>query len=158
MAYNPPTKNPGDTILSADWNAANAEVKRLETAKLDHAGGTITGDLTVTGTLNAPKVTAGSIPISGLISKRYAVPLNLPAGQTMTFSDAFDYADSGVGTFLLYFPVLTTPGSKITTALTYVTATEPGGTRTIVTPTLSYTNTGNATLTGTLIIYAVKGQ
>ena len=51
MAFSPAKKVPGDLIKSTDWNDAMAEVVRLNTAKLDLAGGAITGPLAVAGTL-----------------------------------------------------------------------------------------------------------
>lgn len=51
MAFAPTPKNPGDLIRSQDWNEAIDEVVRLESAKLDLAGGTVSGSLRVTGSL-----------------------------------------------------------------------------------------------------------
>ena len=44
-------KSRNDTIRSADWNALADEVIRLDGAKVDRAGDTISGPLTVSGTL-----------------------------------------------------------------------------------------------------------
>ena len=44
-------KNQGDNIRSKDWNDAVKEVVRLDTAKLNLAGGNITGPLNVSGNL-----------------------------------------------------------------------------------------------------------
>jgi hypothetical protein len=55
MVYTPDPPFPkvrGNAIRSADWNGAVAEVARLEQAKLDRAGGTVSGNLTVTGNLS----------------------------------------------------------------------------------------------------------
>ncbi|MFI9379628.1 hypothetical protein [Kutzneria sp. NPDC052558] len=162
MAYNPPAKNAGDTILSADWNAANTELKRLETAKLDHAGGVVTGDLTVNGTLNASKVTAGSIPITGLVGTKYVVPFTLPPSSstsgTGTFDSAFEPADSATGICLLYFPVITSSNATLSFALTYVNRLDSASNKQVVGPRLTYTNLSSALpVSGTLYIYAVKG-
>jgi hypothetical protein len=48
----PYPKSPGDAIQSADWNQAVDEVIRLDNAKLDQAGGQISGDLEVAGNLS----------------------------------------------------------------------------------------------------------
>ncbi|HKP87311.1 MAG TPA: hypothetical protein VJZ26_14500 [Blastocatellia bacterium] len=42
-------KSSGDNIRSKDWNDAVKEVQRLDTAKLDKAGGRVTGPLSVDG-------------------------------------------------------------------------------------------------------------
>ena len=47
MPFSPVSKQPGNTIYSADWNAAMDEIKRLETDKLNSSGGEISGALTV---------------------------------------------------------------------------------------------------------------
>ncbi len=47
----PYPKSSGDAIRSQDWNQAVDEVIRLDKAKLNRAGGTITGDLTINGSL-----------------------------------------------------------------------------------------------------------
>jgi hypothetical protein len=55
MAYQPDPPFPkarGNAIRSEDWNEAVTEVARLEQAKLDRAGGTLSGNLTVTGNLS----------------------------------------------------------------------------------------------------------
>lgn len=55
MAYTPASPYPkgrGDAIRSADWNGAVDEVIRLETDKLNRGGGTISGNLAVTGTIS----------------------------------------------------------------------------------------------------------
>ena len=46
-------KKRGDTILSDDWNLGFAEVGRLDRDKLNTAGGTISGGLTVAGAVKA---------------------------------------------------------------------------------------------------------
>jgi hypothetical protein len=65
MAYQPDPPFPkgrGDGIRSKDWNDAVTEVIRLEGAKLDKSGGTVSGNLTVTG-----NVTSGGT-ISGVLA------------------------------------------------------------------------------------------
>ncbi|HEY9438132.1 MAG TPA: hypothetical protein VIS29_05690 [Streptomyces sp.] len=47
-------KHPGDPIRSDDWNKLSAETRRLDAAKLDTGGGTITGPLTVRGPISSP--------------------------------------------------------------------------------------------------------
>ena len=49
MAFTPETKNAGDLVRSQDWNAAMDEIVRLENDKVDRAGDTIKGSLTVQG-------------------------------------------------------------------------------------------------------------
>ncbi len=51
MAFSPTPKNPGDLIRAQDWNEALDEVVRLESAKLNVAGGAISGALTIQGVL-----------------------------------------------------------------------------------------------------------
>jgi hypothetical protein len=162
MAYNPPSKTAGNTILSADWNAANAEIMRLDTAKLDHAGGVVTGDLTVNGTLTSTKVAAGSIPITGLVGTKYVVPFTLPpsssTGGSAIFDSASEPVDSATGISLLYFPVITSANAGLSFAMTYVTRLDSASNKQIVGPRLTYTNLSSAQpISGTLYIYAVKG-
>lgn len=47
----PYPKSAGDAIRSQDWNQAVDEIIRLDNAKLNRAGDTITGDLTVNGSV-----------------------------------------------------------------------------------------------------------
>lgn len=59
MAYtpaNPYPKGRGDAIRSADWNDAVNEVVRLENDKFNKAGGTVNGNLAVTGTVSGTLV------------------------------------------------------------------------------------------------------
>ncbi|MBZ5724661.1 MAG: hypothetical protein LAP87_06650 [Acidobacteriia bacterium] len=51
MAFSPQKKAPGDLIKSSEWNDALTEVARLDTAKLDKAGGAISGPLSVAAAL-----------------------------------------------------------------------------------------------------------
>ena len=53
-------KTRGHVIRSKDWNDAIVEVQRLDTAKVNKAGDTITGSLTVGASLNVGTTTAGS--------------------------------------------------------------------------------------------------
>jgi hypothetical protein len=53
-------KTRGHVIRSKDWNDAIVEVQRLDTAKVNKAGDTITGSLTVGATLSVGTTTAGS--------------------------------------------------------------------------------------------------
>jgi hypothetical protein len=53
-------KTRGHVIRSKDWNDAIVEVQRLDTAKVNKAGDTITGSLTVGGSLNVGATTPGS--------------------------------------------------------------------------------------------------
>ncbi|MEW9529296.1 hypothetical protein [Microbispora sp. NPDC049125] len=47
-------KHPGDPIKSDDWNQLAEETRRLDAQKLDLGGGTVSGPLTVMGTLTSP--------------------------------------------------------------------------------------------------------
>jgi hypothetical protein len=76
---NPFPKSPGDQLRSSDWNQVVNEVIRLDNAKVNRAGDTISGALTVTGnsstggnatvtgtlTVSAAMSTAGSHTVSG---------------------------------------------------------------------------------------------
>jgi hypothetical protein len=62
MAYQPDPPFPkgrGDGIRSKDWNDAVTEVTRLDGAKLDRSGGTVSGNLTVTGNLTSGGTISG---------------------------------------------------------------------------------------------------
>ena len=52
MAFTPTDKTPGDPLRSQDWNDHVHETQRLETAKVNRSGDTITGNLTINGALN----------------------------------------------------------------------------------------------------------
>jgi Chaperone of endosialidase/e3 binding domain len=53
-------KTRGHVIRSKDWNDAIVEVQRLDNAKVNKAGDTISGSLTIGGSLNVGTTTAGS--------------------------------------------------------------------------------------------------
>ncbi|MEH2168008.1 MAG: hypothetical protein V7K41_15290 [Nostoc sp.] len=60
--FSPQDKKPGDLILSADWNAAMSEIKRLQQAKVNREGAdTLKGSLTIQEALNV----TGDVKISG---------------------------------------------------------------------------------------------
>lgn len=60
--FSPQDKQAGDLILSADWNAAMSEIKRLEKAKLNREGAdTFKGTLTIQEALNV----TGDVKILG---------------------------------------------------------------------------------------------
>jgi hypothetical protein len=74
--FSPQDKKPGDLILSADWNAAMTEIKRLEKAKINREGAdTLKGPLTIQEALNV----TGDVKISG--------NLQLDAGREIIFAD-----------------------------------------------------------------------
>jgi hypothetical protein len=76
MAYTPTGPYPkgrGDAIRSADWNEAVNEVIRLETDKFNRAGGTVSGNLTVSG---------GTI--SGTLANNIVGPNQLAANAVTT--------------------------------------------------------------------------
>ncbi|KAA3661192.1 MAG: hypothetical protein DWQ04_17190 [Chloroflexi bacterium] len=47
MSFKAKTKKSGDLALAKEWNEATAEIERLEKAKINKSGGTMTGQLTV---------------------------------------------------------------------------------------------------------------
>jgi hypothetical protein len=57
-------KSRGDTIRSGDWNDLISEVQRLDTAKVERAGDTIGGSLTVAGTLGVGVKALPQIPLA----------------------------------------------------------------------------------------------
>ncbi len=80
MAFQFEGKKPGDIIKSSDWNTLNTEVVRLGTDKVDRAGDTIKGDLTVTGKVNV------SGPLS--ITSTSTLTGNTSVGGTLTVTGA----------------------------------------------------------------------
>lgn len=67
----PYPKTRGDAIRAEDWNETVAEVVRLEQAKLNQAGGTVSGNLTVTGTFSAGTI-AGDLAARSVTSEKIA--------------------------------------------------------------------------------------
>lgn len=61
----------GDAIRAEDWNETVAEVVRLEQAKLNQAGGTVSGNLTVTGTFSAGTI-SGNLAARSVTSDKIA--------------------------------------------------------------------------------------
>jgi hypothetical protein len=59
MAFAPVVKKTGDIIQSADWNAAMAEIVRLETDKLNKVVGEISGNLSIAGSSTSPVAEPG---------------------------------------------------------------------------------------------------
>src|SRR5258705_3012039 len=62
MAFQFDVKKAGDLIKSTDWNNLNTEIVRLGNDKVDRAGDTIKGDLTVTGKVNV----GGTLSVTGM--------------------------------------------------------------------------------------------
>lgn len=58
-------KTRGHVIRSKDWNDAIVEVQRLDTAKLNKAGDTITGSLTVGASLNVGTTAGSKLELGG---------------------------------------------------------------------------------------------
>jgi hypothetical protein len=56
-------KAAGDPIKSADWNALAAETNRLDAAKLDTVGGTLSGLLTAAGGLSTPSLFSPTVGV-----------------------------------------------------------------------------------------------
>jgi hypothetical protein len=73
------TKNPGDTIPSADWNSQNAEIVAIEdgylngTARLNSSNSTVanlsvTGNSTIAGSLTVTGTITGAIALSTIVT------------------------------------------------------------------------------------------
>jgi hypothetical protein len=69
---NPFPKAPGDQLRSGDWNQVVNEVIRLDNAKLNLTGGTISGALTVTGN----SATGGNASVTGSLTVTGSGALN----------------------------------------------------------------------------------
>lgn len=88
MAYQPDAPFPkgrGNAIRSKDWNDAVTEVVRLDQAKLDKSGGTVAGNLTVTGNLSgriAGTLASGTVGTDQLVDG--AVTANKIANGSVT--------------------------------------------------------------------------
>ncbi len=105
MAFQFDVKKAGDLIKSTDWNNLNTEAVRLGTDKVDRAGDTIKGDLTVTGkaavggalsvtgasTLTGNTSVGGALSVTGAGSFNSNVSLNgnlsLTANKELAFAD-----------------------------------------------------------------------
>src|SRR5436190_3542597 len=123
-------KKRGDTILSDDWNLGFAEVGRLDRDKLNTAGGTISGGLTVAGAVKAQslevtdtaKFKAASVDSAAL--QLYQTPLVINDATTLNVRVAVErYKVDTVG------PPLPPPGIP---AFLRINATSPPTTVEIV--------------------------
>ena len=72
MPYKHDDKSSGQLVRSADWNAMGHAIEGLDASKVNRAGDTIQGDLSVTGKLSAPIAqfttslgSSGSLDVSG---------------------------------------------------------------------------------------------
>ncbi len=74
-------KGPGDQLRSGDWNQVVNEVIRLDNAKLNLTGGTVSGPLTITGNASTGgnAVVTGSCTVNGNLSTGGALTV---AGST----------------------------------------------------------------------------
>lgn len=105
MAFAPTPKAPGNPIRSADWNDLVDEVKRLDTAKLDTAGGT-TGPVTVQGQLGATSLAVsgqatvgGALDVTGGTTLRSATSVTGNLSVTGNASVTGTVSASGAATF-----------------------------------------------------------
>src|SRR5262245_4654090 len=102
MAFTPDLpfpKGAGDTIRSKDWNDHIAETKRLDTAKVERAGDTINGPLTVAGALRLPDNTmflrSGSDTFHGL--GWFGLPNRLFAATNIDGPVLFGFSGGALG-------------------------------------------------------------
>src|SRR5215470_15058428 len=78
-------KSAGDAIRSKDWNDLVVETQRLDTAKVNRSGDTITGPLTIAGALAVGTTTAAA-------SKLHVVDTNTPAALRIQSTQSFGQA------------------------------------------------------------------
>ncbi len=89
MPFTEGHQSPGNPIPSAGWNTMVDEIKRLGSAKLDVAGGAITGPLSVQQSLAVTgAAAAGNTTVNGSLSA--TGPTNL--GSTLSVNGAFSTA------------------------------------------------------------------
>ena len=87
MAFKPQPpfpKSRGDTIRSGDWNDLVTEVQALGDAKVDKAGDTMTGPLTIAGALGIGVAAAPEIPLrvqTGEADQSPILGLNTPNNE-----------------------------------------------------------------------------
>ncbi len=85
MPFTPQAKKAGDLVRSQDWNDAMQEIVRLETAKVNRAGGdTIAGSLAIDGTLRVATInhTELNFQIGGVTKLAIANNGNVGIGTT----------------------------------------------------------------------------
>lgn len=76
----PYPKSPGDSIRSQDWNQAVDEVIRLDNEKVDRAGDTIAGNLSVTGNLTVVGTLESGFPPLRISDSLTVGPFNATSG------------------------------------------------------------------------------
>ena len=64
MAFKSLSKQPGDMIQSADWNAMNDEIERLGTAKVNRTGDTLSVQGLTLDPVTAPLEGSGWCPLT----------------------------------------------------------------------------------------------
>jgi hypothetical protein len=95
VAYQPKPpfpKSRGDAIRPGDWNEAVSEVVRLEQAKLNQSGGTVGGNLAVSGNLSATGTISGTLAINSVGNAQLAanaVTANKIANGAITMDKLF---------------------------------------------------------------------
>ena len=72
-------KSRGDTVRSTDWNQVVTEVQRLDTAKVNKAGDTMTGALIA----NAGLTSNGVVQLQG-VNSRLQILQTAPANEVLT--------------------------------------------------------------------------
>ncbi len=104
----PYPKSSGDAIRSADWNQAVDEVIRLDNAKVDRAGDTITGSLAVNADFSSGgnATVTGTLTVTGNVGIGAAADASLHVGNFISVGPFV--ATQGVGGI-----DLTGPGSEL---------------------------------------------
>ncbi len=103
MPYKHDDKSSGQLIRSADWNTMGHEIERLEADKVNRAGDTIKGDLTVAGKAQlGPLAVTGDASVSG---KAQLGPLTVTGDASVSgkaqFSSLVVTGDASVAGLLL---------------------------------------------------------
>jgi hypothetical protein len=105
MAFNEPRQSAGNPIPSAGWNRMIDEITRLGRDKLDTAGGTVAGPLTVQGVTTANALNAGDGTLTGALAVNGPATLRsalnvlgaVSAGGTATVAGAGAFGSLRVG-------------------------------------------------------------
>ncbi len=87
-------KGRGNVIRSEDWNETVNEVVRLDTAKLNQTGGTVSGNLAVTGNLSSSGTISGRLA-NGSVGPSQLTDNAVTAGRIAPGSIAVDRLQGG---------------------------------------------------------------